>query len=119
MFINKEFKIWDNTLFLLISSIFLQSFSFLSIKYSTMQVGLYLIILLVFAFFFLALRAIVWQRLLKSIELSKLYPYAALVQVLILIYAVVFFHESINKYNIIGLFIMLSGISYMSRKDTV
>ena len=117
--IKNKFNILDNTLFLLISSIFLQSFSFLSIKLSTMQEGFYLIALLFIAFFFLGARAIVWQILLKTIELSKIYPFASLVQILILIYSVVFFHEHINIYNIVGLIIMLSGIYYMSRKDIV
>jgi len=84
-----------------------------------MQEGFYVISLLILAFFFLGTRAIVWQILLKTIELSKIYPFASLVQVLILIYSVVFFHEHINLYNIIGLVIMLSGIYYMSRKDVV
>lgn len=108
-----------NSYYLLVLSIFLQSFSFLSIKFATMQENLYIIVLLIIAFLFLVARAIVWQILLKSIELSKIYPYASLVQVLILIYAVVFFHESVTIYNVIGLVIMLSGISYMSRKESM
>lgn len=115
----KKLNIFKNTTFLLISSIFLQSFSFLSIKFSTMQEGFYAIVLLLLAFFFLGSRAVVWQVLLRNIELSKIYPYASLVQILILIYAVVFFHETINIYNIIGTIIMLSGIYYMSRKDVI
>ncbi len=114
---KRKFKISSNALFLLISSIFLQSFSFLSIKLSTLYDGVYIIVFLVLAFLFLGTRAIVWQILLKSVELSKIYPYASLVQVLILIYAVVFFHEPVTVYNITGLVIMLSGISYMSRKN--
>ena len=65
-------KVFNNTLLLLISSIFLQSFSFLSIKFSTIQESFYALILLVVAFFFLVARAIVWQILLKSVELSIL-----------------------------------------------
>lgn len=104
---------------LLVLSIFLQSFSFLSIKFSTMQEGISALMLLILAFFFLLARAIIWQILLKTVELSKVYPFASLVQVLILIYAVLFFHESITIYNVVGLVIMLSGISYMSQKNTV
>ena len=107
----------NNTTFLLVSSVFLQSFSFLSIKFSTMQEELYTLILLVLAFFFLGARAIVWQMLLKHIELSKIYPFASLVQVLILIYSVMIFNENVTITNLIGFIIMLSGIYYMSRKD--
>ena len=84
-----------------------------------MNTGFYLVILLGLAFFFLAMRAIVWQILLKSVELSKIYPYAALVQVLILIYSAVLFNEDITITNVIGLIIMLGGISYMSKKDAI
>ena len=112
----KNTKIFTNNISLLVISIILQSFSFLSIKFSTLQEGFYILVLLILAFVFLGARAIVWQILLKSIELSTIYPYASLVQVLILIYAVIFFHESVTVYNIIGLVIMLGGIYYMSRK---
>lgn len=115
--IDRNLKISDKSLLLLISSIFLQSFSFLSIKFSTMQENIYALILLVLAFFFLGSRAIVWQMLLKHTELSKIYPFASLVQVLILIYSVVIFNENVTINNIIGLLIMLSGIYYISRKD--
>lgn len=114
--IDRKLQLLNNTTFLLISSIFLQSFSFLSIKYSTMQAGLTVFILLGIAFIFLGARAIVWQMLLNFVELSKIYPYAALVQVLILLYSVILFHEHVTVYNLVGLILMLSGIYYMSQK---
>ena len=67
------------------------------------------------AFFFMALRAWVWQLLLKRSELSKVYPYSSLVQGLILVYAVVFFKESFSFYNLTGMIIMISGLVYLSR----
>ena len=100
---------------LLIASIFLQSFSLLSIKISTLQTGLLAIVLLVVAFGFIGLRSLCWQYLLKLTELSRIYPYASLVQVLILLYAAVLFHEPITLFNVVGFFIMLSGIFFMSR----
>jgi len=110
-------KFQNKTVLLLISSIFIQSFSFLSIKFSTMEEGYLAIALLVLSFTFSMVRAVVWQMLLKTIELSKVYPYASLVQILILIYSVILFHENVTINNVIGLLIMLSGIYYMSRKD--
>ena len=110
-------KFQNKTVLLLISSIFIQSFSFLSIKFSTMEEGYFAIALLVLSFTFSMVRAVVWQMLLKTIELSKVYPYASLVQILILIYSVILFHENVTINNVIGLLIMLSGIYYMSRKD--
>lgn len=101
----------------MISSIFLQSFSFLSIKLSTTQEEFYTLILLVLALFFLGARAIVWQMLLEHVELSKIYPFASLVQVLILIYSIVIFNENVTMTNLIGLIIMLCGIYYILRED--
>ena len=100
---------------LLVTTIFLQSFSFLSIKYSTLQTGIASVLLLILAFGFLGSRAILWQHLLKRSDLSLVYPFAALVQVLIIIYAFVLFNEPISLNNILGLFVMLTGIYFMSR----
>ena len=102
--------------FLLVASIFLQSFSILSIKISTLQTGLLAFVLLVVAFGFIGLRTIFWQYLLESEDLSRVYPYASFVQVLILLYAAILFKEPVTLFNIIGLIMMLGGIFYMSRK---
>lgn len=66
-------------------------------------------------FFFIGLRAIFWQHLLKLVDLSSVYPYAAFVQVLILLYAVVLFDEAITLNNLVGLAIMLAGVFFISR----
>lgn len=116
---KRQYKILDHTFFLLLSSIFLQSFSFLSIKFSTMQEGIYAVVLLMLSFIFIGIRAYIWQILLQSIALSKIYPLTSLVQVLILIYSVVFFNENINMYHMIGLTIMITGIYHISRKDNI
>jgi drug/metabolite transporter (DMT)-like permease len=108
----------NKSLSLLTASIFLQSFSLLCIKLSTLQSGHLSLALLLLAIVFIGLRSTVWQYLLKITELSRIYPYASLVQVLILLYAVILFKEPVTASNIIGLGMMLSGIFYMSRKVT-
>jgi len=100
----------------LLLTIFLQSFSFLSIKYSTVQTGIYSLSFLAIAFGFLALRAVLWQYLLKIADLSHVYPFAALVQPLILVYAIVLFNETVTPTNIAGLLVMLAGVHFMSRR---
>jgi len=113
---TKKYTILDNAPFLIISSIFLQSFSFLSIKISTQQsANLYILLWLLLAFLFIGSRAIIWQRLLVLTELSKVYPYTSLVQVLIFFYAVVFFHESVMLHHILGLLIMLVGLVLITK----
>ena len=80
-----------------------------------MQSDYLTLVLLIIAFGFIGLRTILWQYLLKLSELSKIYPYASLVQVLILFYAVVLFDEPVTSFNFIGFFMMLSGVYFMSR----
>ena len=109
-------KIKSNSVILLILSIFLQSFSFLSIKISTLNKGMTIYLFMFLAFVFMGLRAIVWQILLKYSDLSLVYPFASFVQVLILIYAIAFFNESLSLSNIIGLMIMLGGIYLLTAK---
>ena len=111
----KNLKQLNNSVILLTFTIFLQSFSLLSIKYSTLNSGLTSIALLLLAFLFMVMRAILWQYTLRLTELSRVYPFASLVQVLILIYAVVLFKEVITMNNVIGFLIMLTGIFFISR----
>lgn len=99
---------------LLSASILLQSFSLLCIKISTQSIDSKVFIWLFLASIFLAARAVIWQILLRLKELSEIYPYASLVQVLILLYAVAFFHENATIYNVVGLAVMLSGLYYIS-----
>lgn len=101
------------------ATIVIQSLSFLSMKIAATY-SVYQYYALAFAFVFFALRAYLWQLLLKVTPLSKIYPYASLVQVIILAYAVLIFHETVTLNNILGLGVMISGlflIFYDSKKS--
>ena len=113
-------KKFTKEIYLLVTiGIILQSFSYLSIKFSTLASDKFFITLyLFFAFLLFFIRAVLWQKLLNYVKLSEIYPYTSLVQILILIYSVVFFHETVTFYNVLGLTIMLSGIFYMSKTHT-
>jgi drug/metabolite transporter (DMT)-like permease len=104
-----------NIILLLGASILLQSFSFLSIKISTLQEGMVFLVFLMAAFGFMVVRAIVWQSLLRLTDISKVYPYVALVQILILGYAVLLFNEQVTLNNLLGLLLMFTGILFISR----
>jgi len=110
-------KLIKNPVLLLFITIILQSFSLLSIKYSTLESGYFSLALLVMAFGFIGLRAVFWQYALKLSDLSHMYPFASLVQVLVFLYAVVLFKEAITLNNVIGLGVMMSGVYFMSRKS--
>lgn len=100
---------------LLAASVFIQSFSFLSLKVSTLVSGLWSGALLLLAFLFLGLRAALWQSLLRRSDLSQVYPFSALVQVLILVYAVVLFNEPVAMNHLAGLALMLGGTVVLAR----
>lgn len=97
-----------------ILAVFLQSFSFLSIKYAALYEACSIILLCV-AFLFIITRAYVWQVVIKCNELSRVYPYNSLVQVLVFIYAIVFFDESVSLRHIMGLGLMISGLYFMGK----
>lgn len=99
---------------LIILSAFLQSFSFLSIKYASMS-DEYSLILLVVAFGFIIYRAYIWQIILKYNELSKVYPFNSLVQVLIFFYAITLFNENVTFWHVFGLILIISGLSILKR----
>ena len=111
----RAIKTLQNPVLLLVVTIFLQSFSLLSVKYSTLGSGFSSFVLLIVAFGFIGFRALLWQYLLTRVELSRVYPFASLVQVLIFVYAVVLFNEVITTNNIVGLLLMLAGVVFMSR----
>lgn len=94
---------------LIILGVLLQSFSFLSMKYASIYTG-YSLALLGIAFLFIASRAYIWQIVLKHNELSRVYPFNSLVQVLIFVYAVVLFGESANSWHVVGLGLMIIGL---------
>lgn len=98
-------------------SVFLQSFSFLTIKYASTSSVMYAIVLIVSAFAFIIARAFLWQRILKHNELSKVYPFNSLVQVLIFLYAIFLFDEIITVNNIVGLSFMLFGVILLGKKN--
>lgn len=99
---------------LVLIAILLQSFSFLTIKYASIYEA-YSLILLGVAFGFIVSRAYIWQVVLKHNELSRVYPFNSLVQVLIFVYAVVLFGETITLWHIVGLGLMVYGLYIMGR----
>lgn len=100
---------------LIIIAIFLQSFSFVTIKYASMY-NSYSYLLLFLAFSFIVSRAYIWQIILKNNELSKVYPFNSLVQVLILVCAYYLFSEDIKINNLIGLLFMVIGLFILGKK---
>lgn len=100
---------------LIAATVFLQSFSFLAIKFATLSHGFNTWLYLGIAFAMILGRAWLWQIVLQFISLSKAYPFSSLVQVLIFVYAVLFFHESITIYHLLGLALMLWGLFMITK----
>ena len=53
--------------------------------------------------------AILWQQMIKRFDLSIAYANRSMAILWSLIWAVVFFHEKITLYNVIGVVIVLAG----------
>lgn len=71
--------------------------------------GLSIMVLGVYAFF--------WQRILKKMDLSVAYVNKAMTLFWTLIWSVLFFSEVITLNNIIGVFLISSGIYMVNRSE--
>lgn len=111
---NKMLKI--EKLNLIILGILIQSFSFLTIKYASVYQA-YSLILLGVAFALIVSRAFIWQIVLKHNELSRVYPFNSLVQILIFVYAVVLFGEVVSFWHVVGLGLMVSGLYLIGKEQ--
>lgn len=60
-------------------------------------------------FAILGVYAILWQQMIKRFELSIAYANRAMAILWSLVWAVVFFHEEITFYNVLGVVIVLAG----------
>lgn len=96
--------------------IILQSFTFLVTKFATIYKDFF-IVLLGIVFFIYILRAYFWQKILIHNRLSDVYPFNSLVNILILIYSVFIFNETVDVYNILGVCLMIYGLFMMSTKN--
>ena len=59
--------------------------------------------------FILGVYAILWQQIIKKFEISIAYANRAMALLWSLVWAVVFFHESITIKNVIGVIIVIIG----------
>ena len=65
----------------------------------------------------LAVYALMWQQVLKRFTLAKAYPNKGVVVIWNLLWAVVFFNETITKNNIIGSAVIIMGIALVSADE--
>jgi multidrug transporter EmrE-like cation transporter len=101
---------------LLASSIALQSIAFIILKLgSEFQLSIQLI------FFGAALcvmlfRAYVWQKVLVDAQLSIVYPFTLITQVLLFLYGIFIFNEDFNLQQVIGLTVVCMGLYIVYKK---
>lgn len=110
-----------NFSFILLSIIF-QSSSGLLGKYAALSTnGASLVVIITNGFYILSLvclllQAIVWQQALVHYSLSFAYPFMSLVNFIVLFASEILFHEGITLTNIIGLFLISTGIVVVSHR---
>jgi len=51
----------------------------------------------------------------NKIELSRAYPMTTIGLVLVFIFSIIFFKESLTAYKIIGMFLIISGVLFISK----
>ena len=61
----------------------------------------------------LALQAITWQQALRKIQLNHAYLFMSSVQIFVIIASYYIFHEQISIQNVIGAFIIISGLNIL------
>jgi len=61
------------------------------------------------------LAGVTWMIAMTKFEISYAYPYTLLGLVLVTIFSVVFFGESVNTYKISGIALIILGISVISK----
>jgi len=67
----------------------------------------------------MGLQVIVWQYALKFYPLSFAYPFRSLVSFIVLISAVILFHESVSVMNIVGLSVITIGVFFLARDKEI
>jgi drug/metabolite transporter (DMT)-like permease len=106
---------------LLLANISLQVISFVFVKFAALDsvdyISLFLSLFYVAGLTAVVVRAVVWQLILKRVELSKAYPLNAVVPVLILVASIYFFHESISRYNVLGALLIVPGILLLVKEE--
>lgn len=65
----------------------------------------------------LGIYAIIWQQLIKKIDLSIAYANRSMAILWSMVWAVIFFRETISIQNIIGVIIVLTGTMIINRDD--
>ena len=103
-------------IFLMYVSFFVYSLSSIFSKIASKQDFLSMKYILCFAVIILILGiyAVLWQQILKKIELSVAMANKPIVLVLTLIWAKLFFNEEISIKVLIGIFLIFSGIVIIS-----
>ena len=61
------------------------------------------------------LAGVTWMIAMTKFEISYAYPYTLLGLVLVTIFSVIFFGESVNTYKIIGIAVIILGIVLISK----
>ena len=70
---------------------------------------------IIISLFLTLLAGVTWMIAMTKFEISYAYPFTLLGLVLVTIFSVIFFGESINAYKIIGIVVIVLGIILISK----
>jgi multidrug transporter EmrE-like cation transporter len=122
----KEFHRPGIHLHFLVLSILIQAFGAICTKYAAettnsaplFGVPVYLVIYVIILGG-MGLQVLVWQYALKFYPLSFAYPFRSLVSFIVLIAAVILFHESVSVMNIVGLSVITIGVFFLAQDEEI
>ena len=100
----------------LISSIVLQSIAFIILKFGTEYQLSVQLIFFGAALFVMFFRAFVWQKVLVGAQLSIVYPFTLITQILLFLYGIFIFNEDFNLQQVIGLSLVCIGLYIVYKK---
>ena len=100
---------------LLFGGVFIYSLSGFFLKFASLQpiLSLPYFLFCFLSVIMLASYAIIWQQVLKHIELSSAMMFKPLVLVLSVLYACILFNESVSLINVMGIVLIMGGMSYI------
>ena len=103
--------------FILVGIYFLYSCTSFFTKYASLQEFLSLPYLLGLAgtFAVMAVYALLWQQILKRIELTTAYMFKGTSLIFVLLFSALIFNETITVWNIVGASLIVGGIVWFAK----
>lgn len=112
------FLLFFNIIMMTIGQLFFKQSAIFSINHPELNIALKYILNPWFygAFLFYGISTLTWVKILTQMKISVAYPILSISYILTAIGAYYFFQERLTVLNLVGIFLIMSGVSLMSIK---